>query len=262
MGDKVIDRKLQEIDVVSENDVALDQAIINDETRSKYSAKSNEAGPSWCENLPGTVTPRSTILTKTGLSKSDVNIRKTVTNGDAGNNITLTSLSFEPNTRKCEEKVSDDSKLDNVDLKQFVASCFKVNQENSVAPIIITDTIVPVKDIPNLPNYTELSETVKNAPQVLHVPLSSEEAGNISEAKTTVQSILNDATVQVVTNVVLPSSTIPKLPKVASEISNKKKTSGNTSERSDLGLTQRDSLSSIGSNVCRICMTRGRERLD
>lgn len=103
-----------------------------------------------------------------------------------------------------------------------------------------------------------------NIKDIREVPLQT-----VQTVQTAIESIANETQelpnascnvqteclpVLTVTNEVIVTSIEPKV------LKDKKKTSGSLSERSDVAVAQRDSLSSIGSNVCRICMTRGRER--
>ncbi|XP_041972366.1 E3 ubiquitin-protein ligase MARCHF8-like isoform X2 [Aricia agestis] len=72
-----------------------------------------------------------------------------------------------------------------------------------------------------------------------------------------VHNVLDNTASRTNSNTQLNKTTSPpKLEKV-----HKKKMSDSMSEKSDLGIGRKDSMSSIGSNVCRICMTKGRERL-
>ncbi|XP_049881056.1 E3 ubiquitin-protein ligase MARCHF8-like [Pectinophora gossypiella] len=201
-----------------------------------------DAGPSRTENLPGSVC--SPKVHRAGLSKSEHSIAQIITRQDVANALKLTSLSFgtsNPPVKNINfkdlkipsiDKNDDASKVDSatmMDLKRFMATCFKFNKEG---PNITTVPEVPVCAI----------NTVVN--EIQEIPNSSCITAN---AQTDDPTLLKQTT--------------PNEPKISKAGADKKKTSGSLSERSDLGLTTRDSLSSIGSNVCRICMTRGRERL-
>ncbi|XP_039747928.1 E3 ubiquitin-protein ligase MARCHF8-like isoform X2 [Pararge aegeria] len=202
----------------------------------------NDAGPSGIINLPGAIplSPRSNF--RTGLSKSEHSIRQIITRQDVADALKLTSLSISkanqpknvkmneikiPILEKFENK-ADDSITYN-ELKKFMASCFKlnkteptsVNENSSVSVIAAINTIA--------------NDLVQNVPNV----------SLITDKKSVNEAVTKNG---------------PKQNKTP-EDSNKNKSSGNASERSNLEVVQRDSLSSIGSNVCRICMTRGKERL-
>nr|XP_037877159.1 E3 ubiquitin-protein ligase MARCHF8 isoform X2 [Bombyx mori] len=197
--------------------------IVNNNESANEVSENDNAGPSSVNELPGSVP----TVHKTGVSKSEHNIRQIVTVKDVSN--ALKSISFNPNadSRANNEILSKDDPATFVDLKNFMASCFKGISENVV-----------VADIPNVHAVTR----IQNDTQVL-APL------NNNDARTN-EIIPNE--------VIVTAKTENKLSKLGTD---KKKTSGGLSERSDLVLAQRDSISSIGSNVCRICMTRGRERL-
>lgn len=196
--------------------------------------KLDVAGPSRIINLPGAITP-TTVLKKTGKSKSEANIRQIITSNDCGRTVALTSLSFQ-NPEKCIENKEECIALTNfIDLKKFMASCFK-NDVNS--PFIIKEAInLPIVTTDNGQNIS--NSVTPPTPQSFILNIDS------NEINTTVSSTASNGNT--------------KVPKVISDVS-KRNTSGHISEQSDLIVTQRDSLSSIGSNVCRICMTRGRER--
>ncbi|XP_052751021.1 uncharacterized protein LOC113510541 [Galleria mellonella] len=214
----------------------------------------HDAGPSRSIFLPGAVpdNPRTTFQPKPGLSKSEHSIRQIITSKDVAdalkslnfgtpnqinkgmnlNELKITMLDKEQNSNK------DDSTT-YIDLKKFMVSCFKLNKDmpntvligevpiNNLQPIATIDNEV-IQEVPN---------TSCNDVQTQNVPIAN------------------------LPNEVIVTNTAPVELKQSKVGSDKKKTSGSLSERSDFGLAQRDSLSSIGSNVCRICMTRGRERL-
>ncbi|CAH1641764.1 unnamed protein product [Spodoptera littoralis] len=238
----------------------------------RSNANNDDAGPSGANNLPGAVQQaKSCLQAKPGLSKSEHSMRHIITSKDVTN--ALKSLSFGTpaqtiknlNLKELKIPILDrDENADNsttfIDLKKFMASCFKVNREPA-AMVLGEIPTVPITTVPitNIPITTVPITTVPitNMP-VVHpvistVPEPTEMANpsysNVTNVQTECRSIN--------TNEVIVTNTIePKISKP-----DKKKTSGTLSEKSDLGITARDSLSSIGSNVCRICMTRGRERL-
>lgn len=195
----------------------------------------DDAGPSQTNDLPGAIPFKANSPLK--LSKSEQSIRQIYTHKDVAT-LDLTSISFGPQVRDIntantkelngEETNKNDSMF--IDIKNFMASYFRVDRENQVA----------VSEVQN----TALS-TVSGV---------QEDTNCVTAAQTEDKS-------SVPANVIVTSQPAPdpNLSKSGSE--NKKKTSGTLSERSGFAVVQRDSLSSIGSNVCRICMTRGRERL-
>lgn len=204
----------------------------------------DDAGPSGNTVLPGAVQPSKTI--KPCLSKSEHNMHQIITTKDVTNALKSISLGATTqglkNINLNEFKIpildsEDPAKYSSttlIDLKKFMATCFKLNKDT-------TNSIV-LADISNIQNMHainvnhEVQETTNN---------------NCSEAQT-------DAPLINIPNEVIVTGTIDaKMSKVGPD---KKKTSASVSEKSDLGVAPRDSLSSIGSNVCRICMTRGRER--
>lgn len=215
----------------------------------------DDPGPSRI-NLPGSVL--SPKVHRPCISKSEHSIAKIITRQDVANAIKLTSLSFgnhipssdrSVNLKEIKipilEKCDNVDKIDTatiVDLKKFMTSCFKVNKDVNIAPVSEVDMNVHsavISDVPNTSCVTNNAQTDDSEINKKH----------------------NEV---IITNPVLSAVTVPILDPILSKIGDKetkKKTSGNNSEKSDLALTQRDSLSSIGSNVCRICMTRGRERL-
>lgn len=194
-----------------------------------------DAGTSGTASLPGAIqSPRSL-----GVSKSEQNFYR-ITTQDLSN--ALKSLSFGatppagkinfqelniPILDKEDAPVKEDS-MTLVDLKQFIASCFKFSKDtNNVA----------LGETSNIHNISNRSKTIET---------------NILNA-----NIEANTNIDITNNVIVTNGIEAKLSKVCAD---KKKTSGNISERSEIAIAQRDSLSSIGSNVCRICMTRGRER--
>lgn len=222
----------------------------------------DDPGPSRI-NLPGSV--QSPKVHRPCISKSEHSIAKIITRQDVANAIQLTSLSFgshyipssDRNVNLKEIKIPILEKYDNVDkidtaaivdLKKFMASCFKINKDVNIAPVSEVDMNV----------HSALSTVISDIPNTSCV------TNNAQTDDSDINKKLNEV---IITNPILNAMTVPTpildpiLSKIAPDKESKKKTSGSNSEKSDLGLTQRDSLSSIGSNVCRICMTRGRERL-
>ncbi|XP_075986125.1 uncharacterized protein LOC142983145 isoform X2 [Anticarsia gemmatalis] len=208
-----------------------------------------DAGPSGSLALPGAVLTKNTYIAKPGISKSEHSIRHIITSKDVTN--ALKSLSFGPPSQAVknlnlkelkipildDENCSKDDSTTLIDLKKFMASCFKLNKEPT--------------------NALVMSELPRQNLQAVISSMTTEasEPPTVSCMNNTIQTEI----IPVKPNeVIVTNSVEPKVSKVGTE---KKKTSGTLSERSDLGVAQRDSLSSIGSNVCRICMTRGRERL-
>lgn len=211
----------------------------------------DDAGPSGWIALPGTVNnPKKTFPTQPGISKSEHSIRHIITNKDVTN--ALRSLSFGAPTQTIknlnlkelkipimnDETIEKDDSTTLIDLKKFMASCFKLTKEpanvqmalNELTRPTVPTVVSSVKiELPDPPDVTNLAN---NIPIEAPVPKTNE--------------------------IIVTKTVDPKTMKTGTE---KKKTSGTFSERSDLGVAPRDSLSSIGSNVCRICMTRGRERL-
>lgn len=221
----------------------------------------DDPGPSRI-NLPGSV--QSPKVHRPCISKSEHSIAKIITRQDVANAIKLTSLSFgnhipssDRNVHLKEIKIPILEKYDNVDkidtativdLKKFMASCFKMNKDVSIAPVSEVGMNV----------HSALSTAISDIPNTSCVT---------HNAQTDDSDISNKQNEVIITNPLLSAMTAPApildpiLSKIGPDKENKKKSSGSNSEKSDLALTQRDSLSSIGSNVCRICMTRGRERL-
>lgn len=210
-----------------------------------------DAGPSRIIDLPGAIPHSPKLGLKQGLSKSEHCLAHIITKKDVAN--ALTSLSFGTsnppvknlNLRDFKITVVDTcenaDKMDSatlVDLKRFMASCFKFNKET---PNVPTLPEVPVQNI-----HATISTGINDIQELPNSSCVTAQTDNVVFNKTNEVIITNTNPIE------------PKQSKVTD--GNKKKTSGSLSERSDLGLAQRDSLSSIGSNVCRICMTRGRER--
>jgi hypothetical protein len=209
----------------------------------KHNTRPNDAGPSGCVSLPGEVPEpiKINFQSKTGISKSEHSIRHIITSKDVAS--ALKSLSITSNqTTNNELKIpiiDKDAQEDKdpttlIDLKKFMATCFKINKDTP-SGVLLGD--IPIQNIQTAPVITS---------EVIHdIPNTSCPNHEITANKT------NEV---VVTN---SKGEEEKASRVPSE---KKKTSGIISEKSDYEVGQRDSLSSIGSNVCRICMTRGRER--
>lgn len=212
--------------------------------------------------LPGSVL--SPEVHRPYISKSEHSIAKIITRQDVANAIKLTSLSFgnyiplsDRNVNLKEIKIPIAQKYDNVDkvdtativdLKKIMASCFKINKDVNIAPVSEVDM--------NINMNSALSTVISDIPNTSCVS---------SNAQTDDSGIDKKQNEVIITNPVLSAITVPEpiLDSILSKIvpdKEKKKTSGSLSEKSDLAVAQRDSLSSIGSNVCRICMTRGRER--
>lgn len=223
-----------------------DEEPANEENKANTSVElitavnQNDAGPSGVVPLPGAIPEiKTNFQSKPGLSKSEHNLRHIITSKDVANalkslNINSTNQIIKTNLNELKIPIlNKDDKEESepttfVDLKKFMASCFKINKE--------THSGIILGDIQNVQAAPVITSDV-----LPEIPNTSA----IRSDKTNEVVVTNSAGIQ------------EKVSKVSSE---KKKTSGNLSERSDLGLAQRDSLSSIGSNVCRICMTRGRER--
>ncbi|XP_026735753.1 uncharacterized protein LOC113499466 isoform X2 [Trichoplusia ni] len=209
---------------------------------------SDDAGPSGTITLPGAVHhAKCPLQAKPGISKSEHSIRHIITSKDVTN--ALKSLSFAAPAQAIknlnlkelkipildnEDTAEKDDSTTLIDLKKFMASCFKVNRE---AP-----TAIVLGEISNVQNVRTVISPVSEPQEIAN--------SSCNHVQT------ESAPINLPNEVIVTSGVEPKLSK-----SDKKKTSGSLSERSDLGIAQRDSLSSIGSNVCRICMTRGRERL-
>ncbi|XP_045455189.1 uncharacterized protein LOC123664741 [Melitaea cinxia] len=200
----------------------------------------DDAGPSRVINLPGAVPHclKNNTRLKPGVSKSEHSIRQIITTKDVANALRLTSLSYATNQTQIADltelkiPILDKNDTENdditlVELKRFMASCFKLNKD---APV--------VNETSNLNVHAAISTITNDLVQ--NIPEVSLTANERNFNKTIVNS--TDHKQQAVDK-------------------NKNKNSDSLSEKSDFGVTQRDSLSSIGSNVCRICMTRGKERL-
>ncbi|XP_063627630.1 uncharacterized protein LOC134799143 isoform X2 [Cydia splendana] len=195
----------------------------------------DDAGPSQTNDLPGAIPFKANHPLK--LSKSEHSIRQIYTNKDVAP-LDLTSRSFEPlvrdvniaNTKDLSGEETNRNESMFIDVKNFMASYFRVDRENQVAVSEVQNTA--------LSTVSGMQDDTKCVTDAQTEDKSSAPANVI------------------VTNQPEPDT---KLSKSGSE--NKKKTSGTLSEKSGFAVVQRDSLSSIGSNVCRICMTRGRERL-
>ncbi|XP_050356553.1 uncharacterized protein LOC126777542 [Nymphalis io] len=201
----------------------------------------DDAGPSRVISLPGAVPHclKNSTRLKPGVSKSEHSIRQIITTKDVANALRLTSVNYAPNQAQnidlkelkipildTNDKENDDITL--IELKRFMASCFKLNKDVS-----------NLNETSNINVHAAISTITNNLVQ--NVPDVSLTATNATLNKT------------------LVTNTDIKQPKVVE--GNKNKHSDSFTEKSDFAVTQRDSLSSIGSNVCRICMTRGRERL-
>ncbi|XP_023937295.2 E3 ubiquitin-protein ligase MARCHF8-like [Bicyclus anynana] len=237
MDDK---KKLEEtVEKESPEDNITGKKLINNATVQTQ----NDAGPSRVINLPGEIprSPKNNL--RTGISKSEHSFRRIITREDVADALKLTSLSIckanHPKNIKMEdlkipilekfENKTDDSITYN-ELKKYMASCFKLNKTrpNRINETSSVSVHAAISTIAN-----DLVQNIPNA--------------SLINSKGTVNEV-------VVTKNGTKQSKIP-------EESKKKKTSGDASEISELEVKRRDSLSSIGSNVCRICMTRGKERL-
>lgn len=241
------------MDNKDKTDASEEESTHNEDKTTKCPAKNytqseDDAGPSGAPDLPGAVTksPRISIH-KPGLSKSEHSIRQIITDKDVAKALKLTSMSYATtnpilkNLNMKEVKIpipkelsSDKSETGNVAIKSLVTGCFKFNKET-----------VNVPEVP-FSIHTAIS-TITNE-MIQDIPNSSCINSNIQTERPMVKA--NEV---IVTNNLIE-------PKISKADSKGKKTSGSLSERSDLALAQADSLSSIGSMVCRICMTRGRER--
>lgn len=201
----------------------------------------DDAGPSRVINLPGAVPHclKNNTRLKPGVSKSEHSIRQIITTKDVANALRLTSLSYATNQTQIADltelkiPILDKNDTENdditlVELKRFMASCFKLNKD---APV--------VNETSNLNVHAAISTITNDLVQ------------NIPEVSLTANERNFNKTI--VNNTDHKQQAVDK---------NKNKNSDSLSEKSDFGVTQRDSLSSIGSNVCRICMTRGKERLE
>lgn len=218
------------------------------DNKSQKSTTNEDAGPSGANDLPGAVHCAKVMQAKPGISKSEHSMRHIITSKDVTD--ALKSLSFGTPAQALQNLTIKELKipiLDNtaaviddsttlIDLKKFMASCFKFAKE---APNIVLDEVPNVQSVhrvivPNpdttRPVTVDIPNPGNSMVQTENVPLNAHE-------------------------VIVTKPVEAKISK-----SDKKKSPGSLSEKSDLGITARDSLSSIGSNVCRICMTRGRER--
>ncbi|XP_063834161.1 E3 ubiquitin-protein ligase MARCHF8-like isoform X2 [Ostrinia nubilalis] len=213
---------------------------VNKDVKPNNNTNQNDAGPSSLP-LPGaTENIKINLQITPGLSKSEHSICHIITTKDVANALRSLNISANPvlKTNINELKIPIFDKDDKeeadpttfVDLKKFMASCFKINKE--------THSGIILGDIQNVAAPVITGEVIQEVPNT---------SCNTAPIKPN--------------EVVVTSGVEQKVSKVGSD---KKKTSGNLSERSterEFPVAQRDSLSSIGSNVCRICMTRGRERL-
>lgn len=213
----------------------------------------DDAGPSRFTPLPGEIpqTQKSIHQPITGKSKSEHSLRQFITTQDVANALKLSSLSFTPTNETIKNINFKDLKIPNLtktentdrcepatflDLKKFVASCFTKDTEN-----------LALVEVPNVQNVHTAISSIITEP--------TPEIQRFQSPPTQVIDVVN------VTNEVrVPNANLIDIKQSKTIEGYKKKTSGNLSEKSDFGLAARDSLSSIGSNVCRICMTKGRER--
>lgn len=221
------------------------------DSKSQRSPPTEDAGPSRVNNLPGAVFHAKLMPAKPGISKSEHSMRHIITSKDVTE--ALKSLSFGTpaqaikNLNLKELKIpildSEANSMDDsttlIDLKKFMASCFKL-----------------VKDTPNAIVLGEIP-TVKSVHPVI-IPITPDTTTRDAvETRPGHSSVQTESTpIPINTNEVI----VTKMIEAKISKTDKKKT-GSISEKSELGVAARDSLSSIGSNVCRICMTRGRERL-
>ncbi|CAG9568497.1 unnamed protein product [Danaus chrysippus] len=197
-------------------------------TRDKIINNTQDAGPSRIVNLPGAIqhSPRNVI---TGRSKSEHSIKPYITSADVANALKITSLSF-GNQNQTTDRELKIPMLDKNDDKDDTITFIELKKLMASCFKISKDT----NEIANVNVHTAISGITNDL--VHSIPNVSLNKADINDVVVTQDSRSNKA----------PES--------------RKKNSGNLSEKSDL-LAQRDSLSSIGSNVCRICMTRGKERL-
>ncbi|KAJ8708404.1 hypothetical protein PYW07_010529 [Mythimna separata] len=234
----------------TDGDKTASSEVKGTDSKSQRSNVTEDAGPSGSNNLPGAVFHAKLMPPKPGISKSEHSMRHIITSKDVTE--ALKSLSFGTpaqaikNLNLKELKIpildSEATTLDDsttlIDLKKFMASCFKFVKE--------TPNAIVLSEIPN----------VQSVHPVI-VPVTPGRQPEIVETHPGNSSVQTEsAPIPIATNEVIVTKTI----EARISKTDKKKTS--ISEKSDLGvLAARDSLSSIGSNVCRICMTRGRERL-
>ncbi|KAJ2944832.1 hypothetical protein O0L34_g1726 [Tuta absoluta] len=210
--------------------------------------KNNEAGPSRLDDLPGSISTPRTL--RSGLSKSEHNIPRIITRQDVANALKLSSTSFlKPDPHISNLNLKDlkipiplekrDEKVDPatmMDLRKFMASCFKFTKE------------APNTTLPDVPMRV-LSSFVPVLPNAASTSCAQTDECHVVGLKTN-EVIVTSPPVSNLANIIET--------KAAKDAKNKSDTLSNKSE---LGLANRDSMTSIGSNVCRICMTRGRERL-
>ncbi|XP_073961054.1 uncharacterized protein isoform X2 [Choristoneura fumiferana] len=209
----------------------------------------DDAGPSQNNQLPGSIPFKTNLLHKPGLSKSEHSIRQIITQKDVANALNITSLSFSTQAHNAirslnlkelklpipTREITEESTTF-IDLKKFMASCFKVKDTSHVVVNNEVQNVHPVGAVAN-----------EHAPNTSCV--TSAQTDNIENV--------------VLANEVIVTGAAVVAPIVSNVGAEKKKTSrtGSLSEKPEFLVAQRDSMSSIGSNVCRICMTRGRERL-
>ncbi|KOB66526.1 Trigger factor [Operophtera brumata] len=228
---------------------------IPEENKINDSVSPEHAGPSRAY-LPGAI--QSPKIIRPGLSKSEHNIRQIITAQDVNN--ALKSLSFGTTTSKnvnmkdlivpilnndANKEANESTTL--LEIKNFMASCFKINKENPALS----------QEISLQASCCQLNKEkpgVLGELQSVHPDTGnkSNERQELPNASCNVQT--ECLPVLTITNEVIVTNIEPK------ELKEKKKTAENLSDLAEVALAQRDSLSSIGSNVCRICMTRGRER--
>ncbi|KAL4716753.1 hypothetical protein ACJJTC_001909, partial [Scirpophaga incertulas] len=227
----------------ADNQESNEEKKLNLEVKCSTENRQSDDGPSGFISLPGEVEPiKLQFQSKTGLSKSEHSIRHIITSKDVANAIKSLNIKnctndiIQPIINKCENNEQKPTTL--VDLNKFLTSCHRVVAEPQ-SGIQLNDISNHNVDLDTIPIVTNV--TICEAPNSSSHQKPIECVSIHKVNKTNVNS-----------NVVVEKS---------SKSSEKKKTSGNLSERSEYGIAQRDSLSSIGSNVCRICMTRGRERL-
>ncbi|GBP37523.1 E3 ubiquitin-protein ligase MARCH2 [Eumeta japonica] len=195
--------------------------------------KSNDnAGPSKFEDLPGAITMHTVASPiGTSISISEPQTRHLITEGDLSNALKMTSVSFSNRKQNLKFKL----KGTDLDLAKIMESCLKINNEE--ADSVKANQKFNLPTVPTIRIQEELSDSTNS-----HLNGSPRtEAANISEAKLTTNSRL--------------------VKKQSSLEHNRKRSSRSSSQLSGLMSNHKDSMSSIGSNVCRICMTRGRERL-
>lgn len=202
-----------------------------------------DAGPSGVPDLPGSVakSPRISIH-KPGLSKSEHSIRQVITSQDVANALKLTSLSYATNNPR----------LKSLNLKEVKIPFSKELEKDETGNI--------AKNLIGCFKFNKDTANVTEVPLHIHTlsPITNESVKDNPNSSCIHSNCQTELPVVKTNEVIVTKSLIePKMSKVDSKT---KKTSGTVSERSDVVLAQTDSLSSIGSMVCRICMTRGRER--